>query len=304
MIFLALACTSTPVRPDRERHETGTPIDPGDTAEQVPGSAETPGEALFDDDTVHELAIGLSDEAWDALITDPRSWVEGTFTAGEEELVVGVRLKGYSSFDVLTGKPNFKVSFDHYVDGQRFDGLEAVDLIGEAEDPARMSEAIAYRLFRSAGLPASRTGFAHLEVAGLDYGLYTLVEKKDDVLIDRVWPDDDDGTLYESSSDHWPCDLDDPGHPRCDCWEQEELGDDSRADLESLCAVATDTDDADWYTTIQSAVDWPAVRGHMAMEMVLDAYDHYAGYMGNVYLYHEGESWALIPASKIGRAHV
>ena len=28
---------------------------------------------------------------------------------------------------VNTGKPSFRISFDHFVDGQRYDGLEAVD---------------------------------------------------------------------------------------------------------------------------------------------------------------------------------
>ena len=275
---------------------------PEDTAtepvEEVPGSG--PGDELFTDDEVHPLSLTLDDPAWNSLLAAPSTYVEATFTAGETSLLVGIRLKGWSSFQPLTGKPNLKVSFDHYVEGQRFDGLEAVDLINEAEDPARMSEAIAYRLFRAAGQPASRTGFASLALNEQDYGLYTLVEKKDDVLIGQWWPSDDKGSLYESSSNHWPCDLDDGGVPRCDCWDQDEVGsEDARADLEALCAVATDTTDSEWYGAVAEAVDWTEVSRHMAMEMTLDAYDHYAGYMGNVYLYHapEAGSWSLIPAS-------
>lgn len=272
--------------------ETGDPI------EVVPGHA--PGEALFTDDEVHALSLALDDDAWASLLAAPTTYAEARFSDGESELLVGVRLKGYSSYQPLTGKPNIRVSFDRYVEGQTYDGLEAVDLINEAEDPAAMSEALAYRIFRQAGQPASRTGFGWVTINDLDYGLYTLVEKKDDVLIDRWWPDDDEGSLYESSSEVWPCDLDDGGTPRCDCWDHDEVGSaDSRADLEALCAVATDTPDADWYAAIAETVDWTEVSRHMAMEMVLDAHDHYAGYMGNVYLYHspEAEAWSLLPAS-------
>lgn len=266
--------------------------------EQVPGRA--PGDAVFRDDVVHDLALTLDAAAWDSLIAAPTSYAPATLEIGGRSLAVGVRLKGFSSYQPLTGKPNLRVSFDHTVEGQRYDGLEAIDLVSEVEDPAAMSEAIAYRVFRDAGLPASRTGFGWLEVNGGAYGLYTVVEKKDDVLLAQWWPDDLGGSLYESSSEVWPCDLDDGGDPRCDCWDLDEAGDaDARADLEALCAVATDTPDADWYGAISEAVDWGQVSAHMATEMLLDAHDHYAGYMGNVYLAHQAEAaeWSLIPAS-------
>ncbi len=301
-LLLALGCGGTPSGSATPEDSAGTTDSrPGDSPERIgDGPVPTPGSAVFADEEVHPLALTLDDAAWASLLAAPDTYVEATFSDGATELRVGVRLKGYSSWQPLTGKPNLRVSFDHVVSGQRYDGLEAVDLINEAEDPAAMSEALAYHIFRSAGLPASRTGFASLTMNGEAYGLYTLVEKKDDVLVERTWPDDHRGSLYESSSEHWPCDFDDPGTPRCDCWEQDEVGaDDTRADLEALCTVATDTPDADWYDTIQTAVDWEDVSRHMAMEIVLDAHDHYAGYMGNVYLYHRpvDGGWSMLPAS-------
>ncbi len=304
MLLLLTACSHTTEAP-AERSTTDSAASPVDTAVDTPehigdAPAVEPGAALFADDAVHALTLTLDDAAWASLLAVPDAYVEATFSDGDAELRVGVRLKGYSSWQPLTGKPNVRVRFDHIVPGQRHDGLEAVDLVSEAEDPAAMSEALAYRVFRAAGLPASRTGFASLTMNGEAYGLYTLVEKKDDVLVARIWPDDDAGSLYESSSERWPCDFDDGGAPRCDCWEQDEVGaDDTRADLETLCAVATDTPDADWYGAITTAVDWEDVSRHMAMEIVLDAHDHYAGYMGNVYLYHRpvDGGWSMLPAS-------
>lgn len=307
LAWLALSgCVSNPATPDTTLPGLDSPAPSGDSGEgeetESLGDAPVmePGAALFVDDTVHVLSLVLDTAAWESLLLAPDVYVPATFSDGAAELVVGVRLKGFTSWQPVTGKPNLRVSFDHYVDGQRYDGLEAVDLVSEAEDPAAFSEALAYRIFRAAGLPASRTGFASLTMNGDGYGLYTLVEKKDERLIRHLWPDDADGSLYESSSEHWPCDLDDAGAPRCDCWEQDEVGGgDTRADLEALCAVAADTPDPDWYPAVRAAVDWEDVSRHMAMEIVLDAHDHYAGYMGNVYLYHrpEAQAWSLLPAS-------
>ena len=187
------------------------------------------------------------------------------------------------------------------VPGQRWDGLEGFDLINELQDASALGEATAYRVYRSAGLPASRTGFSHLVINGLDYGLYTAVEQKDELFVERWWPADDDGSLYESSTEAWPCDFDDPGGAqRCDCFEQDEIGvADDRGDLLDLCAIATDTPDAEWLGVIRDRMDWEPFLRSVAMEMVLGSYDSYAGYRGNFYLYHapSADRWLIAPSS-------
>ncbi|MCP4917347.1 MAG: hypothetical protein GY913_10520 [Proteobacteria bacterium] len=259
--------------------------------EQVPG-VEPVDEVhpVFREDVVHELVVTLTDEAWAELAADGRTYVPAVFADGEVELDVGLRIKGWSSSQPLTGKPSLKVDFDRFVTGQRWHDLEALDLHAELTDAAALSEWAAYRLFRDQGLPASRTGWAHLELSGLDCGFYTLVEKKDDQLLE-VWWDDTSGSLYESSSEAWPCDLDDPG---CDCWEADEEGSgDTRDDLVELCEAVTSED----FETVLA--DVPEFLPFMATEILIGAHDHYAGYSGNVYLYHQPSdgSWTFIPSS-------
>jgi hypothetical protein len=245
---------------------------------------------------VHHLVLELSDEAWSALDADGGSYVEATLRDGTRALRVGVRTKGWTSAQALSGKPSFKIDIDRYVDGQRYHGLEAFDLHAELTDPAAISEWLAYRLFRDQGLPASRTGWAHLALGvadnDLDYGFYTIVEKKDDQLIEH-WFDDTSGSLYESSSESWPCDLDDAG---CDCFEVDEQGrGDSLDDLEALCAAAS-TGGLD---EVWALVPRDAFLGFMATEYAIGAHDHYAGYSGNFYLYHDpsAASWTFVPSS-------
>ena len=100
---------------------------------------------------------------------------------------VGLRYKGngsYVSTDKML-KRNFKIEIDHYDEDQRFHGLKTITLNSGAVDTSRMREALAYAVFRSAGVPAPRTALAKvtLTVPGKydkEYvGLYTFVEHVD-----------------------------------------------------------------------------------------------------------------------------
>jgi hypothetical protein len=304
--LLAIACspgvpTGTP--PDTSgppTSHTGGPNDSGapvvDTAIEVVPDAPPSPHPLFREDVVHELSLDLSSASWDALAADGGVYVPATLADGTDTLEVGVRIKGWTSNQPLTGKPSLKIDIDRQVPGQRYHGLEAFDLHAELTDAAALSEWAAYRIFRDQGLPASRTGWAHLTVNDLDYGFFTIVEKKDDQLI-KVWWEDHEGSLYESSSESWPCDLDDPS---CDCFEVDEIGSaDNRSDLEALCTLAAATPDTTWFDAIQSAVPWDGFSHFMATEIAVGAHDNYAGFSGNFYLYHEPatDAWTFIPSS-------
>jgi spore coat protein CotH len=100
---------------------------------------------------------------------------------------IGIRYKGNGSY-VMTGnqlRRNFKLEFDHYDDNGRYHSLKTVSLNAGAMDPGRAREALAYALFRAAGVPAPRTAFAQvsLSVPGKHdkefVGLYTVVEQVD-----------------------------------------------------------------------------------------------------------------------------
>ena len=169
--------------------DTSSPDSTEDTqTESVPGAVHP----FFREDLVHELGLELSETAWASLSADGSTYVEATLDDGAETLTVGLRIKGWTSSQPLTGKPSFKVDIDRFVEGQRYHDLEAFDLHAELPDAAAISEWIAYRLFRDQGLPASRTGWAWLTLSGADYGFYTIVEKKDDQLVELWWEDRED----------------------------------------------------------------------------------------------------------------
>jgi spore coat protein CotH len=180
----------------------GAPGDtsPQDTAEEVddPEADAAWQEALFSDSVVHEIAITLSRDAERALWTDPYEFTaaDATFD-GEAAPTLGLRLRGkIGSFRDLAGKPKFKIDFKQYGAGT-FHGLHALALNNEVVDCSFLKEPVAARAFRDAGVPAPRTGFATVTVNGDAYGLYVIMEVPDDVFLERWYPGDDAGNLYD-----------------------------------------------------------------------------------------------------------
>ncbi len=104
-----------------------------------------------------------------------------------------VRFKGNASYmSSQRGlKRPFKIDLNKFEKNAQFKGITTLVLNNNVMDASMMRETIAYPLFRAAGLPASRTGYAkvYLTVPGKhdrEYiGLYTLVEYVDEEFLAR-----------------------------------------------------------------------------------------------------------------------
>jgi len=114
-------------------------------------------------------------------------WASGAVTVqGKRFQGVGLRYAGNASYLASAGglKRSFLVDLDR-ADHAAFRGLHALQLQGGALDPTKAREALAFALFREAGVPAPRTALAEvtLTVPGEHpkayLGLYTLVEPVD-----------------------------------------------------------------------------------------------------------------------------
>ena len=252
------------------------------------------GETVFDDTTVHEFALEIPSDSWDALgggwgHTATNDYYPATFVGLGEELEVGIRLKGSSTFQGIDDKPNFKIKFDEFVKDQELVDADCFDLHNDMYDPSYMKEFLAYKAFREAGLPASRTGWAHLTVNDEDYGLYAIIEKEDGRYL-KQWFDDTTGSVYEAVG----CDLTSGAH----CWELDREGEgDDLSDLTELQDAASAS--SDWYDSIQTAIDWPVVSRSLALEISIAHWDGYAGNLNNIRLYHEPtvDRWYYTPWS-------
>ena len=96
------------------------------------------------------------------------NWIDGV-----EIDSVGVRIKGLTS--VLGMYPPFKLDFNEYVSGQKFDGLKKLNLNNSFTDGTKQRDRLAYQLYRDAGIPAPRTAYAEVYINDEFIYVYLLV---------------------------------------------------------------------------------------------------------------------------------
>jgi hypothetical protein len=88
---------------------------------------------------------------------------------------------------------------------ERFVGMSRLNLKAMYNDPSQMREALAWRLFARAGVPASRHGYARLTINGRYRGLYSIIEDVDRRYLRDRFGDNDRGNLYKAGCGHLGC---------------------------------------------------------------------------------------------------
>jgi spore coat protein H len=115
-------------------------------------------------------------------------WAVAAFSAdGKTVEKVGLRYKGNSTYLATSRnlKRSFKVDLDKHDEATRFHGLKSLTLNCGAHDTTKAREALAYSIYRAAGVPAPRTAFAEVTITvpgkydKEHIGVYTLVESVD-----------------------------------------------------------------------------------------------------------------------------
>lgn len=256
-------------------------------APNSPSDADPPADAaawLFDPTTVVEIGLEIPAASRTALEADPDTYQDASFTltttgGSYGPLQIGVRLKGRNSFRPLTGKAAFKLKFNHSVGGQRFLGLKKLTLNNMVQDASMINEALAYELFRGAGVPAPRTGYAYVRVDGEDYGVYVNVETLDEISLPRWFGSTDH--LYEGD---FGLDLkaEDIG-----LYEVDEGSDSDRSDLEALVA-AVDATAGSFSERLDELADLAEITRMWAVERYIGHWDGYTranGLPNNYYLH-------------------
>ena len=95
---------------------------------------------------------------------------------------VGFRLRGNTS--LFAAKKSFKVDFNEFVEGQKFQGVEKFNLNGESNDPSLLRSALSWRALRDWNLAGARTAHVRLYLNDEYRGLYLNTEH-----FDEEWTD-------------------------------------------------------------------------------------------------------------------
>jgi len=255
-------------------------------------------DALFVSDGLARIDLTLDQLAIDSLWADPTAYVHADarieLATGEVLVLpdIGTRLKGvYGSFRNLDQKAAFLLRFDEYDPDQEPLGLEKLALNNMVQDPSMIHEQLAYALFRDAGVPAPRSGYARVFVNDELYGLYALVEATDNSEFLDTWFGDDEGNLYEGEygSDLYPgwgpsFDLD--NGVDVDFADVEELA----TALDGMNNPATFVDDVDAVIDIGRYLDFAAT------EIFIGHWDGYAWTRNNYFIYRGPDArWTFMP---------
>lgn len=234
---------------------------------------------MFNPDAVVEINLGeLSVEELDALEAEPDEYQKGTFELkvngvpkGPGLVDVGIRRKGGvgSSRPIKTGKSGLKLRFDEFVDDQLFFGIKRLTLNNMFQDESMIHETLTYELFHALDLPASRTGYAFVNLNGAKYGLFLNLETLDEVTLPQWFPTT--GHLYEADAAGTDVRLGEAG-----TFEVDEGDDEDLSDLEALIAAAND-EEGDWSEGMAAVADLERMTAEWAVERYVGHWDGYAG---------------------------
>jgi spore coat protein H len=100
---------------------------------------------------------------------------------------VGLRYKGSGTYlmSLTSTKRSLKIDFDHYDSQGVYRDLKKLNLNSGVVDPTKAREALAFEVYRAAGVPAPRTGFADVTITvpgkfdRETLGVFTMVEQVD-----------------------------------------------------------------------------------------------------------------------------
>ena len=218
---------------------------------------------------------------------------------------VSVRYKGNGTFlqSRSSLKRSLKVDLNEGFPGRKLHGVSKLNFHCNVTDASWMNEVLAYRLFRDAGVPASRTAYAkvYVTVPGkYDHeflGLYSLVEN-----IDNNFAKDRFGTkkgaifkpvaqkMFEDMGDDWKAyqQAYDPKTP---------VSDEETRRVIAFCQLVSHADDAKFAQELEAYLDVEEFARFMAVTVWLSTMDSLLAMGQNyvVYLHPTTHQFQFIP---------
>lgn len=163
------------------------------------------GETVFVDDELTQVTVTMDQAALEQMINNPEQdvYYPGTvrvFNSRIDETVtnVGIKLRGNTSR--FATKKSWKLKFNEFVSGRRFQGLKSFNLNGHQNDPSVVRGKLAWDVYNSFGVPSPRASLVRLVIndGSLVDDVYVNAEQIDDLFLD-AWFGTDAGNLYQCS---------------------------------------------------------------------------------------------------------
>ncbi|MDV0442701.1 CotH kinase family protein [Methanorbis rubei] len=162
--------------------------------------------SMFDEDTITEINIVISDDQWNDILTNPLAEEYhrcDIVINGVTYPSVGIRTKGLTSLSQVASSDSdrysFKLKADEYVNDQSFAGLSEFVINNVIQDATYMKEYLSYDLMAYMGVPTPLVTYANISINGEPFGLYVMIESVEDDFASRVFGVNY-GNLYKPES--------------------------------------------------------------------------------------------------------
>jgi hypothetical protein len=186
------------------------------------------------------------------------------------------------SFQPLDQKPSFVIKFDQYQPDGEYCGLTKLMLNNSVQDSSYLSELLATRLFRDAGVPAARVTHARVSLNGRELGLYVAIEAMNKPFLKRHFKEHQ-GNLYEG----YLADI----NTRLD---QDNGKETSQTDVRALLAACLIGELPDRFQRLNHVLDVERFASFAAMEVLMSHWDGYTLHTNNYRFYHETSSDKIV----------
>lgn len=264
------------------------------------GSETATGAGLFDDGTVHTVAISYDEADYAELVaayqgSAEKIWIEATVTIdGVTYEQAAIRLKGNSSLfglrdsgtDTEAQTLPWLVRLDKEIEGQSHLGVSAFVIRSNSSETA-LNEALALELLEAAGLASESSASIRLTMNGSAEELRLVVEH-----LDEDWEEANfaaDGLLYKAESEgDYTYRGDDPAAYE-DVFDQE-TGEEDLTPLIEFLDFVNNSDDATFAAELDRYLDVEAFATYLAFEELIDNFDDIDGPGNNSYLRYDAET--------------
>ncbi len=257
------------------------------------------GLTLFNDNFLHEIhfnnvdtMIFINGETYQSV----DMIVDGITTTN-----IGLKQKGNISASHGNNKLPFKIKTNEYINGQEFDGIREFTLNNSFQDPSMMREKMTYDLSGELGLYTLRTAYAKVYMDNNYWGVYTIVEGKDEMFHhvfgnrsgDAIESTDFGNLCYEGDNKayYYNSNLGDYIYIV-------DNGDDNTAWFRfiNMLDKANNTT-TNYVSTVDDYLNITDFTKYQAMNVYLLNFDSYIGFVGNqLYYYDESVNiWQVIP---------
>lgn len=252
--------------------------------------AQTDGDSLFESNLIHTIKIYFPQAKWyDSLIAYKpldKKMMGNVQINGRYIDSVGVQFKGNSSFNAPGMKKPWKIDFNEYSTGTKYDGLKTINLNNVVNDPSFLREKLFDDFCRTVGIEAPRATYANVYVNDTLWGFYVLIEQCDKTMLNtqignnggNLFKGDPNGTMqwYGSSPSSYYNKYEIKTNKTANDW----------TDLVHLIDELNNTPAANLYDSLEKVLNTQAwIEGWAANNLFVNL-DSYIGTGHNYYVYH------------------